>query len=1102
MYYIIRLIVTHFFASEAAMFKTGVQCLRCHKIFCDKSGFNKHHSKNHTDEGAPMYMTGVAYAESNGARTTDFDWTLDPLPVGTSAALCVTPGLLQRETKILAKAEALFSDQKWSLGEPSAVMVDEASGHIDMIDELAFNASTLLRMQIMRSKSGAIKVVPFQPLKDTSGGHYAKTLSRFKLFAERYFERSATIQELILLALKEKCNSQNVCCLESFIYWLVQHVPTFKNADPLQHAAMHMRRVLRGTAMMHMHANVDEEIEPFCIQWLNATKATPFGVLTALYYEIKRCVPHDKRLLIQRSDPDEGFPTGSAITVDTGRELVRVTWKMMRSIISTTVTNIQAALDEIHLPGQAIDLATVKDFEDPAIGAGIRVHNEAMFSDADQIEWLKNHSRNITQGRKVFDVLQKAARDFLAGIGANIGGGSRRMPELCCITLEVTAQNPTRCFRIFENEGVFVGDYRKQQAAVANPAEDLTLWVIPAPLARIMCRLIIFGKPIEVRLAQKLLSDANAAVVHRTLFGAFEGKPLKSTKLGELTNSILSSHGCPHSHDMRHAREHFSTELALQIADSSKIHANQIASHLFGIAATASNHSAATSKSDYAGVFEKNSVGGLRQVEAREKMAFSRTYNHVVLGFAPEEKLQHTSSSLLVEQKAPQPSSQVSWPSPKAVHSSAFSPVSQQTQDSSSFNSRAISPASQPAQDSSSPATPLTQPESYSSFSRLSQYGAAMQPLDSHFGPNILNERPHEEVNEGRKRSRDSKFQFLVQRFKITEVRELQRTALHLLLDSCAIDTKIIQAPTSTGKDMLPFAMAVLTGKVQLIFVPFVALIENVIQEGAKFKCRVVKFSDIHKSIDVATAAATADCIICSYEHAPKAVRIAQELLSRERMGWCWFNEAHVLELDASFRDFASIYEVCLQCPQVCCMTATLQPRHVAGLAQKLGRKGFSESMLVCPSRPQLQVGLKVTTDAKAWISQELKRQPAGQRAIVFCLFKHNVTEMAAYLKETQGSREILECVSGAIDDMAMFRKLSSAIMVCTSVLAAGVSFDTVTMVFFLSCAHGPEYLLQGAGRGARSEQETCVATLVSTRRDMENHQRSKMSGEILSHAL
>ena len=66
-----------------------------------------------------MYMTGVAYAESNGARTTDFDWTMDPLPVASSNALCATPGLLERETKILSKAAALFSDKKWSLGEPT-----------------------------------------------------------------------------------------------------------------------------------------------------------------------------------------------------------------------------------------------------------------------------------------------------------------------------------------------------------------------------------------------------------------------------------------------------------------------------------------------------------------------------------------------------------------------------------------------------------------------------------------------------------------------------------------------------------------------------------------------------------------------------------------------------------------------------------------------------------------------------------------------------------------------------------------------------------------------------------------------------------------------
>ena len=198
------------------MLKTGVKCLRCHRIFCDKSGFNKHHAKNHVDEGSALFLTGVAYTEINGARTTDFDWTMDPLPVASSNALCATPGLLERETKILSKAAALFSDKKWSLGEPTAGMLDEATAHIDMIDELAWTASTLLRIQVMRSKSGAIKVVPFQPLKDTSGGHYAKTLYRLKLFAAgRYFERSATIQELILLALQERVTASSpsaFCC--------------------------------------------------------------------------------------------------------------------------------------------------------------------------------------------------------------------------------------------------------------------------------------------------------------------------------------------------------------------------------------------------------------------------------------------------------------------------------------------------------------------------------------------------------------------------------------------------------------------------------------------------------------------------------------------------------------------------------------------------------------------------------------------------------------------------------------------------------------------------------------------------------------------------
>ena len=180
------------------------------------------------------------------------------------------------------------------------------------------------------------------------------------------------------------------------------------------------------------------------------------------------------------------------------------------------------------------------------------------------------------------------------------------MPELCCTTLEVTATNPTRGFRVFEKEGLLVGDYRKGESMAFDPSKDLTLWVLPSPAAQLLCRLIIYGKPIEVRLAQQLIS-AEAAGVHRTLLGAIDGKPLKSTKLGNLTNSVLASHGCPGIREMRHVREHFSTELVHSDDDLVKqILKNGQAQHAHEIAAMASNHSAFTAHQVYAGVAEKH----------------------------------------------------------------------------------------------------------------------------------------------------------------------------------------------------------------------------------------------------------------------------------------------------------------------------------------------------------------------------------------------------------------------------------------------------------------------------------------------------------------
>jgi superfamily II DNA/RNA helicase len=142
-----------------------------------------------------------------------------------------------------------------------------------------------------------------------------------------------------------------------------------------------------------------------------------------------------------------------------------------------------------------------------------------------------------------------------------------------------------------------------------------------------------------------------------------------------------------------------------------------------------------------------------------------------------------------------------------------------------------------------------------------------------------------------------------------------------------------------------------------------------------------------------------------------------------------------------------------------------------------------------------LDIILKVTSDSKAWIAQQLREQPKHQKAVVFCLFKRNVFDMAKYLKVQLEDRQVLECTSGSLGDLPTFRSQNSSVMICTSVLCAGVSIDGITRVFFLDGVQGPEALLQGAGRGARAETDKCFAALVTTKSNLQYFQQAKLSG-------
>jgi superfamily II DNA helicase RecQ len=558
---------------------------------------------------------------------------------------------------------------------------------------------------------------------------------------------------------------------------------------------------------------------------------------------------------------------------------------------------------------------------------------------------------------------------------------------------------------------------------------------------------------------------------------------------------------------MRHVREHFSMELMLDDTSLSRLTSKNALQYAHGIAAMSSNHTANTAKAVYAGVFERNrcvmckqcilrvvckqaegwhncivfllnpmwancemslisslfgddkfiSIGGLRKAQVRDKLEFSRKYNRVVLGFdggtprnqpSISDGVSHFVSQLPAEQSQHhlnhflQPS-QV--PDSRDSHE-GFLSQGDEKQGIQSTNSQEMLEIYQEK-------TPRT-------FSQVTS--KATEPR-----PGAIN------------------FAAIAVLLKVAKLRPFQQAALELLLSALPNDTKLIQAPTSVGKDLLPFGLALYTKKAQLVFVPYVALVGMIVLEGFKYGCRVVKFTDIGKLTSIETAAATADVFVLSYEHAPRAVRLAQELESRSRLGWCFFNEAHVAVVDADFRDFNGIQRIAQFCPQVCCMTATLQPHFTSVITSILGRPRFSRSILLSPQRNSVTLEIKMSLDPRAFIAEDLSCQEENRRAIVFCLYKKNVEDMARLLR-SKLDREVFSCTSGATADLAAFSSSHSAVMVSTTVLAAGVNFDCVTRIYFLDGTHGPEILLQGAGRGARTEGETCLATLVTSKQQLE----------------
>jgi hypothetical protein len=310
-----------------------------------------------------------------------------------------------------------------------------------------------------------------------------------------------------------------------------------------------------------------------------------------------------------------------------------------------------------------------------------------------------------------------------------------------------------------------------------------------------------------------------------------------------------------------------------------------------------------------------------------------------------------------------------------------------------------------------------------------------------------------------------------------------------------------IVTPTSSGKDLLPLAWAVVRNQVAVMFAPFKHLQDEAYAN--KFHCVSEVF---HKGMENTAA----NLLICAYENSEfvsnaikfimllfdvygQIVPLLQTMMSSGRLAAIFVNEAQVLYVDESWRNFGGMKAVFQACTRlgiwcvVVFMTATLKrPEKVLEFC------GFSfpfdESLIVSPMRDNLSITLKChpegsseQTSVKALFKSAcefIDRDAPAQRVLIFVLYKGELDKLERLFKAKYPRRPIVLYSRDIRPDLSVIA--DNAIIISTSVLQTGANPPPIKLVVHWGHAFSVEALLQGAGRAGRSGEQG-HAVLLST---------------------
>jgi hypothetical protein len=296
--------------------------------------------------------------------------------------------------------------------------------------------------------------------------------------------------------------------------------------------------------------------------------------------------------------------------------------------------------------------------------------------------------------------------------------------------------------------------------------------------------------------------------------------------------------------------------------------------------------------------------------------------------------------------------------------------------------------------------------------------------------------------------------------------------------------TAAVITPTSSGKDLLPLALARALKGTSVMFVPFTHLVESAVAYTRDI-------GGVAETFDTARvhAMSAADVVICSFEHAQTAVPLMRNLYSLHRLAGVIVNEAHVLDRSlVTFRDFECVSKMFGLLTQhkvaavAVFMSATL--RHSRKILEFCGLPGRLDSYLaMSPIRANVSFVFQLLKGSESFASHKaimaaafklIDEHAPDKRVCLFVMYKWQMNLVVTSLKDVYPGRTIVEFDKVRRPDVT--RLGQSDLVVATSALKTGANMSETNLVIAYGGCYSLEDLLQGAGRGGRFPGSQVIA--------------------------